>query len=181
MASLSQRRNPDVQGRGIPSGGCYALVKNRPGTSARGATHEAPSGLVPRASMNGEGGMGPQRSKVQHVAAGVAHTMIRILKERLGRGPEGFRTYVIDDMIVIRLLKGLTTVEYEHAKTLEGRQSIKEVRNRLLDDLGPSLGDAIRTSTGAGVVSIHSDLSTKTGETLVIFVLDHAIRDLPTN
>lgn len=123
--------------------------------------------------------MGSELSKVHDVAIGVARTMIRALKERLGRGPEGFRTYLIDNMIMIRLLKVLTPVEYETAKTVEGRRSIKDARTRLLEGLGPSLEETIRNSTGARVTSVHSDLSTRTGEAFVIFVLDHEIKDLP--
>ena len=139
----------------------------------------APIGWMDRSLDERRGGVDQEPSILHRVAMGVAHTMMRVLKERLGRGPEGFRTYLIDDMIVVRLFNVLTPVEYEHAKTVEGRRSIKDVRSRLLEDLGPSLGDAIRNSTGAEVTSLHSDLSTKTGEAVVIFVLDPKIRTLP--
>jgi uncharacterized protein YbcI len=122
--------------------------------------------------------MDPEPSKVQRVAAEVAHVVIRFLKARLGRGPEGFRTYLIDNMILIRLFKVLTPVEYEHAKTAEGRRPLKETRSRLIEDVRPSVEEVIRNSTGAKVISLHSDLSAKTGEAVVVFVLDHAIRDL---
>ena len=94
--------------------------------------------------------MGREPSKVHGAVADVARILMRIFKERLGRGPEGFRTYLIDNMIMIRLLKVLTPVEHEQAKTLEGQQSIKAMRKKFLDDLGPSLEDIITASTGAG-------------------------------
>jgi uncharacterized protein YbcI len=81
-------------------------------------------------------------------------------------------------MILIRLFKVLTPVEYEHAKTAEGRRPLKETRSRLIEDVRPSVEEVIRNSTGAKVISLHSDLSAKTGEAVVVFVLDHAIRDL---
>jgi uncharacterized protein YbcI len=117
-------------------------------------------------------------TKRAQVAEEIVRLTMRSLRERLGRGPEGYRTYLVDDMIVIRLLKALTPVEYEQAKTTEGRNSIKDTRRRLIQELRPSMADLIKKSVGAEVISVHSDLSTKTGEGLVIIVLDHAVRDL---
>ncbi len=113
---------------------------------------------------NGRGGVrDPALTKRAQVAEEIVRLTMRSLRERLGRGPEGYRTYLVDDMIVIRLLKALTPVEYEQSKTAEGRSSIKDTRRRLIQDLRPSMEDLIKTSVGAGVISIHSDLSTKTG------------------
>ena len=128
---------------------------------------------------NGRGDVrDPALGKRAQVAEEIVRLTMRSLRERLGRGPEGYRTYLVDDMIVIRLLKALTPVEYEQAKTPEGRNSIKDTRRRMIQDLRPAIEDLIKKSVGAGVISIHSDLSTKTGEGIVIVVLDHAIRDL---
>jgi uncharacterized protein YbcI len=96
----------------------------------------------------------------------------------LGRGPEGYRTYLIDDMIVIRLLKALTSIEYEHAKAPDGRRLVKDTHDRLIHELRPSLEDLIKKSTGASVISLHSELSTRTGERIIIFVLDRKVRDI---
>ena len=90
----------------------------------------------------------------------------------MGRGPEGYRTYVIDDMIIVRLLKVLTPAENQQATTAEGQGLIKTTRMRLIHDIRPSLEDLIRRLTGANVISVHSDLSTKTSEAIIIVVLD---------
>src|SRR5205807_4666983 len=108
--------------------------------------------------------MGREPSKVHGAVADVARSLMRVFKDRLGRGPDVFRAYLIDNMIMIRLLKVLNPVEHEQAKTLEGQQAIKAMRKKFLDDLGPSLEDIITASTGAGVVSTLSDLSVQTGE-----------------
>jgi len=114
----------------------------------------------------------------QEAAEEIVHTIIRSLKERIGRGPEGYRTYLVDDLLVVRLLRDLTPVEYEQAKTPAGRKSIKDTRNRLIQDLRPSLQDRIKHLTGANVISVHSDLSTRTGERIIIFVLDRRVADI---
>ena len=123
--------------------------------------------------------MDPESSKRQQILDELAHAKIRFLKERMGRGPEGYRTYVMDDMIVLRLLRALTPAEYQQATTAEGQNSIKNTRMRLIHDIRPSLEDLIKKLTGANVISVHSGLSTKTGEAIVILVLDRKIADLP--
>lgn len=115
----------------------------------------------------------------QQVVEEIVRATTRFLKERLGHGPEAYRTYRVDDMIVIRLLKALTTAEYVVAKTPEGRRSIKDTGSRLIGELRPYLEDLIKKSTGADVISVHTDLSTATGERIVVFVLDRRVRELP--
>ncbi len=107
----------------------------------------------------------------------IVHAEIRFLKERMGRGPEGYRTYVKDDMIVLRLLRVLTPAEYQQATMAEGQSSIKATRTRLIHDIRPSLENLIKRLTGANVISVHSDLSTKSGEAIIILVLDRKIAD----
>jgi uncharacterized protein YbcI len=117
----------------------------------------------------------------QEVAEEIVHTIIRSLKERIGRGPEGYRTYFVDDLLIVRLLRDLTPVEYEQAKTPGGRRSIKDTRSRLIQDLRPALEDRIKHLTGANVISVHSDLSTRTGERVIVFVLDRTVAGLLGN
>ena len=124
--------------------------------------------------------MDPRTNKRIHQAAEeIVRAKIRYLKEHMGRGPEGYRTYVIDDMIIVRLLKILTPAEYEQAITPEGRIAIKGTRARLIHNLRPSLEELFVRLAGANVVSMHTDLSTKTGEGVIVFVLDRKISDLP--
>ena len=121
--------------------------------------------------------MDPASSKRQQLMDEIVHAEIRFLKERMGRGPEGYRTYVMDDMIVLRLLRVLTPAEYQQATTVEGQSSIKATRTRLIHDIRPSLENLIKRLTGANVISVHSDLSTKSGEAIIILVLDRKIAD----
>ena len=105
----------------------------------------------------------------------IAREIIHFLKDHVGRGPEGYRTYLADDMFIIRLHKIFSPAEHEMAKTESGRQSVKETRRRLIEELRPLLEEMVRTATGAEVVSLHSDVSTKTGEGLIIFVLNRKL------
>ncbi len=76
--------------------------------------------------------------RIHQLLEEIVHAITRFLKEHAGQGPQGYRTYVIDDMIVIRLFKTLTSVESEMAKTAEGRRSVKYTRGRLIGELGRS-------------------------------------------
>jgi uncharacterized protein YbcI len=115
----------------------------------------------------------------QELAEALVRLVIRHLKERLGYGPYGYQTYLLDDMIVIRLFRALTLAEYEMGKTDGGRRSVADARGSLIAEVRPSLEDVIKKSTGADVISIYSDLSTRTGEQIVILVLDRKVRELP--
>ena len=112
----------------------------------------------------------------QPVIEEIVRAMTRFFKDRLGRGPEGYRTYLVDDIIVIRFLGALTSAEYEMAKTSGGRRSVKDTHDRLMGELRPGLEELIRKSTGADVITVHSDLCTRTGESVDIFVLDRKVR-----
>jgi uncharacterized protein YbcI len=112
---------------------------------------------------------------IHRVTEEIVRAKIRYLNEHMGRGPEGYRTYVIDDMIIVRLLKVLTPAENQQATTAEGQGSIKATRMRLIHDIRPSLENLISRLTGANVISVHSDLSTKSGEAIIIVVLDRKI------
>jgi uncharacterized protein YbcI len=112
---------------------------------------------------------------IHQVTEEIVRAKIRYLKEHMGRGPEGYRTYVIDDMIIVRLLKVLTPAEYEQAGTPEGQRAIKDTRARLIHNLRASLEDLFQRLTGANVINVHSDLSTKSGEAIIIVVLDRKI------
>lgn len=105
----------------------------------------------------------------------IAREIIHFLKDHLGRGPEGYRTYLAEDMFIIRLQKIFSPAEHEMAKTETGRQSVKDTRRRLLEELRPLLEEMVRTATGADVVSLHSDVSTKTGEGIIMFVLNRRL------
>ncbi|HID95971.1 MAG TPA: DUF2294 domain-containing protein [Candidatus Latescibacteria bacterium] len=109
------------------------------------------------------------------IEAEVSEAMIKFEKEYMGRGPTETRTYIIKDMIFVRLKGVLTPAERQLAKDDEGSLLIKQVRVRLLEGARRLLENLVSELTDAKVVSMHSDISTKTGERVIIFTLD---RDL---
>lgn len=74
--------------------------------------------------------------------------------------------------MVIVVLKGiLTPAEYKLSETQEGLLSIKKIRAELVEAGREKLGEIISELTGQEVVSFHTDISTRTGERVMIFIL----------
>ena len=103
--------------------------------------------------------------------AEISKALVKFEREYMGRGPEDIRTFIVRDMVLIRLRGVLTPAERQLVKA-EGVELIKQVRAKLLESGRDLLRKAISELTGAEVVSIHSDLSTKTGERVILFCMD---------
>ncbi len=107
--------------------------------------------------------------------AEISEALTRFEKEFMGRGPTETKTYIIDDLVLVRLKGILTQAEYQLSRsenTARGRELIKQVRQELLERGRPLLEAVIRDLLGREVVSLHTDLSTVTGERVIIFTLD---------
>ena len=108
------------------------------------------------------------------IESAISEGMSRFEQEYMGRGPKHVRAHLIGDLVVIRLSGVLTTAEQHLVKTLpddKGRNLLKEVRNHLMEIARPTLDVMIKGITGVGVVSLHHDISTSTGEEIVLFTL----------
>lgn len=98
--------------------------------------------------------------------------IIQFEKEYLGRGPLDARTFFIKDMILVRLRGMLTPAEQKLAESSDGRSLIKETRRQLFESSRPLLEEIVRRVTGARIISLHTDMSSRTGERIVVFSLD---------
>lgn len=111
--------------------------------------------------------------------AEIGEAVIKFEKEYLGRGPLETKAYIIDDLILIRLKGVLTQAEKQLARADEnpnGRSLIKQVRIELLE-LGRSLLESsIYSIIGKKIKSLHTDISVKTGERVIIFTLEEKLR-----
>lgn len=98
--------------------------------------------------------------------------IVQFEKEYLGRGPVDARTFFITDMILVRLKGLMTPAENKLAETSDGRSLIKETRRQLFESSLPLLAEIVTTVTGQALVSLHTDMSTKTGERIIVFTID---------
>jgi len=108
------------------------------------------------------------------VEAAVCAGISRFQQEYMGRGPKDISAHLIDDLLVIRLKGVLTAAEQHLVQTLpvdRGRDLLKQVRVQLIETARPLLEKMIEDVTGVKVLSLHHDISTRTGEELVLFTL----------
>ena len=117
------------------------------------------------------------------IEAKISECMSRFEQEYMGRGPKDVRAYLIGDLVVVRLSGVLTAAEQHLVKTLEvdkGRDLLKQVRSHLIEVARPTIEVMIKEITSVNVVSLHHDISTSTGEEIVLFTLAEppAFRDL---
>ena len=120
----------------------------------------------------------PMAKSKGQLEADISEALIKFEKEYMGRGPEQTRTYIIGDMIVVRLQRVLTPAEQHLAGAsdeMTGRTLIKQVRTELLEKARPLLEQIILDLTKRSVKSLHTDISTVTGERVIIFTLDSPV------
>ena len=109
------------------------------------------------------------------IEADISEAIIKFEKEYMGRGPDETKTYFLDDIVVVRLQRVLTPAEKQLAKGSEsstGRALVKQIRTELLEKARPLLEKSISGITGREVVSLHTDISTVTGERIIVFTLE---------
>jgi uncharacterized protein YbcI len=108
------------------------------------------------------------------IEAAISQGMSRFEQEYMGRGPKDVRTHLIGDLLLVRLQGVMTAAEQHLVKTLEAGKSrdlLKQVRIQLIEAARPILEAMIQEITGAKVLSLHHDISTATGEEIVLFTL----------
>ena len=93
-------------------------------------------------------------------------------KDFLGRGSLSVKTDILRDMVIVSLQGILTPAEYRVCKTNEALLNIKRTRSELVESGEEDLSRIIKDLTGLNVKSFHSDLSTITGERVMIFKLE---------
>jgi uncharacterized protein YbcI len=108
------------------------------------------------------------------IEAAICKGMTRFAQECMGRGPKDVHTHLIGDLLVVRLQGVLTAAEQHLVKSLQaekGRELLKQVRIQLMEVSRPIMEAMVQEITGVKVLSLHHDISTVTGEEIVLFTL----------
>jgi uncharacterized protein YbcI len=111
------------------------------------------------------------------IESAVSQGMSRFEQEYMGRGPKDIHTHLIGDLLVVRLHGVLTAAEQHLVQALtpeKGRDLLKQVRSQLIEIARPALDELVQDITGIKPRSLHHDISTLTGEEVVIFTLEAA-------
>ncbi len=113
----------------------------------------------------------PDRTQGQ-VEAAVTEAITKFEREYLGRGPKEARTFIVENMVVVQLQGILSPAEQQLSHENGGVELIKQMRTRLIESSSDDLRALIVEETGAEVVSLHTDISARTGERIFVFSLD---------
>jgi uncharacterized protein YbcI len=108
------------------------------------------------------------------IEAAICECLARFEQDYMGRGPKGIHTYLLGDLLVVRLQGVLTAAEQHLVESLpgeKGRELLKQVRNHLMETARPIMEKMVHEITGVEVLSLHHDISTVTGEEVVLFTL----------
>jgi len=106
------------------------------------------------------------------IEAEISKSMVKFEKEYMGRGPTDVKTHIFEDMIFVRLKGVLTRAEQQLTKGPDGIELIKKVRASLLETAQPLLYEVVKEITGLNVITLHTDISTKSGERVIIFTME---------
>jgi uncharacterized protein YbcI len=108
------------------------------------------------------------------IEAAICQGMSQFEQDYMGRGPKNIHAHLIGDLLVVRLQGVLTAAEQQLVKSLsaeKGRDLLKEVRTQLMETARPLMEVMVAEVTGVKVLSLHHDISTITGEEVVLFTL----------
>jgi uncharacterized protein YbcI len=132
-----------------------------------------------RAALRPFDGQSEHTSKVVmktrgEIEAAICEGTRRFEQEYMGRGPKEIHAYLIDDFIVVRLQGVLTAAEQHLVKSLpgeKGRDLLKQARTHLIETARPLIEAMVQQVADVEVVSLHHDVSTITGEEVLLFTL----------
>ena len=112
-----------------------------------------------------------KKTRGEHEAE-FTRAMIQFEKEYLGRGPQDVKTTFLGDMILVRLRGILTPAEMKLSESREGQALVKETRRQLFESSRPLIEAMVKDIIGCNLISLHTDMSTKTGERVVVLTVD---------
>lgn len=109
------------------------------------------------------------------VEAKISEVVTKFEVEIIGRGPREINSIIVEDLIVIRQKGFFSKAEQRLAEKKNGVDLLKKVRTRLfeseIDNFKDMIKKIIKEIVDIDIVSIHSDVSTKTGEKIIVITV----------
>lgn len=106
------------------------------------------------------------------VESAIRNAVIKFEQEFMGRGPEDVRAFIIRDIVLVRLKGVLTPAERQLAKTAEGIEMVRRLRQTLIAQGREKLSRQVEDITGAKTTGLFTDIDTQIGERVIVFTLD---------
>lgn len=116
----------------------------------------------------------PPRKTRGELESAVCLGMTRFEQEYMGRGPQDVQAHLLNDLLIVRMKCMMTVAEQrlvENTSPEKGRDLVKELRTQMMEGARKQIDSMIQIITGVTVRSLHHDISTRTGEKVVIFTL----------
>lgn len=103
------------------------------------------------------------------------NAIVKLEKDYLGRGPLDARTFFIQDMVLVRLSGVLTPAEEKLTQSPEGRVLVRDARRQLFETSRSQIEKLVAEILGTDVVDLFSDISTDTGERIIVLTVSQDI------
>ena len=108
------------------------------------------------------------------IEAAISEEISRFEQDYMGRGPKDIHVFLLNDLLLIRLRGVLSAAEQHLAKSRpaeNGRDLLKQVRSHLIETTRPVMEAMVEKVTGVKVLTMHHDISTLSGEEVIVFTL----------
>lgn len=113
------------------------------------------------------------------IEAAVCGAVARFQQDFLGRGPRDIQAHLVDDKLVVHSRGVLTVAEQrliarDDAADGRGADLVKQLRGHLMLAGRSVLEELVANATGTRPVSVHHDISTTTGDEVIVVTLSAA-------
>jgi uncharacterized protein YbcI len=100
--------------------------------------------------------------------------IIQYEKEYLGRGPLEAKSYLLDDLAIIRLRGVLTPAEEKLIENREGQTLVKDARRQLFETSREILEDIVENVLGLELESLFSDICLQSSERVIVLTFSNS-------
>jgi uncharacterized protein YbcI len=107
----------------------------------------------------------------------IRNAIIKFEQEFMGRGPDDVRAFIVRDLVVVRLKGVLTPAERQLAKTAEGVDMVKRLRQNLIAQGRDKLCEQVSEITGAKILGVFTDIDVQLGERVFVFTVDRDLQN----
>ncbi|WP_216828301.1 DUF2294 domain-containing protein [Alkalihalobacterium elongatum] len=101
----------------------------------------------------------------------ISKTLTQWEKEYLGRGSVQVKTDILRNLLIIQLKGILTPAEQALTRSETGMLAVKRNRSELIETGSADLKKLIHEMTGVEAKCFHTDISTRSGERIIVFTL----------
>jgi uncharacterized protein YbcI len=114
----------------------------------------------------------PSEKTKGQIEAAVTEGITQFERDYLGRGPKEAKSFIVENLVVVKLQGILGPAERQLSHEEGGVELIKKMRRRVIESCSGDLSGLVEEETGVEVVSMHADISARTGERVFVFSLD---------